>query len=241
MKWEKKKKGSLKVLSVVFAGSYKEAYYEDMRLLPVRSPNINTDWSANMNIAQPGAPEQPFHKVKALLKETDTCKRNGTKGFGQSCPQEDKEGFIFDNEFSTIRNFIDQTEIIVFHSWVAERAKIANISHNKVMFQAPLKHAAIGDWMISGNWRYLIINNLAVLDMPGEYVCNDLGNGKAKFSFIPPKVVGAQASHHEQTRDHFQPQKHQKYLLARAEIPTHCILWYGHFQDYSKCYNGPKF
>ena len=61
------------------------------------------------------------------------------------------------------------------------------------MFQEPLQHAAVGDWVKSGDWRYLIFDNLAVLDMPAEYVCNDLGNGKAKFSFIPPKDVGSES------------------------------------------------
>ena len=83
LKWKKRIKGNFTVLSGRFTGSCAEAYYGDMRLLPARSPNIDTDWAFNMNIAQPGPPEHPFHKVKGLLKETDSCKRNVTGRFAR--------------------------------------------------------------------------------------------------------------------------------------------------------------
>ena len=34
--------------------------------------------------------------------------------------------------------------------------------------------------------RYLVVNNRAVLDMPGEYVCTEK-DGMATVSFIPPE------------------------------------------------------
>jgi len=169
--------------------SCSEVYFGDYRLLPARSPNIDQGWGVNKNIAQ-----KPWHKVAGLLKEDEKCKKGG-KGFTQTCPPEDKDGFIYNKtnpeEFSIDWKYINQTEVLVFHSWIAEYAKISNISEEKgqpkVMFQEPLKHAAIGDWPVSGAYRYLIYNNLALLDKPGEYVC--VVDGKdALFSFIPPDV-----------------------------------------------------
>ena len=43
------------------------------------------------------------------------------------------------------------------------------------MFQEPLSHAAVGTWIRSGALRYLVVNNRAVLDAPGEYVCTQEG------------------------------------------------------------------
>ena len=48
---------------------------------------------------------------------------------------------------------------------------------NKVLFQEPLNHAAVGTWIKSGALRYLVVNNRAVLDMPGEFVCTQVSNG----------------------------------------------------------------
>ena len=45
---------------------------------------------------------------------------------------------------------------------------------NKVLFQEPLSHAAVGTWIKSGALRYLVVNNRAVLDMPGEFVCTQV-------------------------------------------------------------------
>ena len=42
------------------------------------------------------------------------------------------------------------------------------------MFQEALNHAPVGTWIKSGALRYLVINNRAVLDMPGEYVCTQV-------------------------------------------------------------------
>ena len=45
---------------------------------------------------------------------------------------------------------------------------------------------AKGKYATSGDWRYLIFNNLALLDAPGEYVCINNGDGTSDFSYIPP-------------------------------------------------------
>ena len=42
----------------------------------------------------------------------------------------------------------------------------------------------IGDYNKPGGWRYLLFNNLALLDSPGEYVCVQ-ENDEAIFSYIP--------------------------------------------------------
>ena len=171
------------VISGTFPGVCGDAYYGDYRLLKARSPNI-AEWGRNQNTGK-----GPYHYIKDLLVETETCKRNATT-FQQECPEEDKAGFIFEDEISDDWENLEQTDIIVFHSWIAEYVTIANISvengRRKVMFKEPLQHAAVGQWNLSGDWRFLILNNLAVLDMPGEYVCIQDGEN-AHFSFIPPE------------------------------------------------------
>ena len=84
--------------------------------------------------------------------------------------------------------------------------RVANVTtvggRTKVLFQEPLSHAAVGTWIKSGDlrWvgqhrnssttltsciRYVVVNNLAVLDTPGEYVCTE-HQGLVTFSWIPP-------------------------------------------------------
>ena len=63
---------------------------------------------------------------------------------------------------------------------------MANVSREggrtKVMFQEPLGHAPVGTWITSGDLRYLVVNNRAVLDMPGEFVCTQVSAGRLNFS-----------------------------------------------------------
>ena len=49
----------------------------------------------------------------------------------------------------------------------------------------PLIISIIGDYNKPGGWRYLLFNNLALLDSPGEFVCVQ-ENDEAVFSYIPP-------------------------------------------------------
>ena len=169
------------ILSGRFSGSCSEAYFGDYRLLYARSPNIG-ELGINNKIAK-----EPYNKVSALLVETDTCKKDG-KGFKQSCPEENRIGFFFDNEMTGDWTHLNQTKILVYRSWIAEYAQVAKIwienGKNKVMFQEPLKHAAIGEWIASGDLRYIFLNNLALLDVPGEFVCVHDGV-ESEFSFSP--------------------------------------------------------
>ena len=173
------------VKSTVFSGTCPdEAFYGSYRLLPARSPNIR--WNPNTNIAG-----EPYHIITDVLVETDTCTRDSKK-FSQSCPDENRNGFIFTDGLSEDWDHLNQTKILIFHSWIAEYAKVDNITEEngrkKVMFQQPLKHYPIGTWCKPSGWRFIPFNNLALLDEPGEYVCVE-ENGKAKFSFIPPGDV----------------------------------------------------
>ena len=55
----------------------------------------------------------------------------------------------------------------------------------RVMFQTPLVHAPIGNWAAAGGWRFLIFNNKANLDSPGESVCIEKQVGQVEVSYIP--------------------------------------------------------
>ena len=81
--------------------------------------------------------------MKDLLGETATCSRGAT-AFSQNCPDDNKMGFVFNDEFSSGWSHLDQTMVLVFHSWIAEYAVVGSISGDRVSFQQPLSHAPIG-------------------------------------------------------------------------------------------------
>ena len=89
-------------MTTTFQGLCGEAFVGTQRLVPARSPNME-DLRPNMNLALP-----PYNAIEGLLVETETCKRNSTQ-FSQSCPDEDREGFIFVDEFSPDWPYLDQT------------------------------------------------------------------------------------------------------------------------------------
>ena len=163
-----------------YPGSCSEVYYGSYRLYPARSPN--TEGGVNTNIAR-----EPYHKVTDLLLETETCKKDGNR-FKQDCPDVNKNGFFFDDELAANWTYIDQTEILVYHSWIAEYAKVGSVQtvngKKKVLFKEPLTHAPVGQWIKSGDLRFVVLNNLAVLDMPGEYVCVEDAPAQPACSFL---------------------------------------------------------
>ena len=59
-----------------------------------------------------------------------------------------------------------------------------------MLLQEPLAHAAVGTWIKPGALRYLVLNNRAVLDSPGEFVCTQSG-GEARVSWIPPDTASS--------------------------------------------------
>ena len=130
----------------------------------------------------------PWHSVTGLLEETETCSREAT-GYSQNCPDTDREGFVIDGELSEGWSNLDQTKVLVYHSWIAEYARVANVSEiggrQEVRFQDPLIHAPVGNFISSGGWRFQVLNNRAVLDQEGEVVCTQKGD-QATVSYIPP-------------------------------------------------------
>ena len=92
---------------------------------------------------------EPYHIINDLLAESNTCHRE-SNSYSQSCPYIDKTGFIaISNDVSKDWSYLDQTSVLIFHSWIAEYAKIAHIEDlddgtKKVKFQNPLQHAAVG-------------------------------------------------------------------------------------------------
>ena len=93
-----------------------------------------------------------------------------------------------------LRTIESKPRVLVFHSWIAEYATVRNVTGDRVYFKEPLKHVPIGTYVPSSGWRFLIFNNIALLDMPGEYVCNDLGGGLAQFSYIPLEEQGCNST-----------------------------------------------
>ena len=95
-------------------------WLDSWRLVPARSPN--TEWGANHFVGN-----GPWHKIKDLLEETPTCTRNSTL-FQQSCPESNKLGFVLSDEVDPDWEDLEQTEVLIYHSWVAEYARIANVT-----------------------------------------------------------------------------------------------------------------
>ena len=155
------------------------------RMMKARSPNI-AKYGVNEHYGT-----GPYHKVAGFLVENDQCSPDG-HGFSQNCPAENRNGFYLNDEMSPDWKDLDQTQILYFHSWVNEYTRVANVTsengRHKVMFQEPLAHAAVGTWIRSGDLRYIVVNNLAVLDSPGEFVCTQTGN-VSTVSWIPPQGV----------------------------------------------------
>ena len=108
------------------------------------------------------------HNHRSSRRNRYTCKRQSPY-ICQSCPDVDRNGFILQDEMAENWENLDQTQILIFHSFVAEYAKVANITDNgdgrkKLLFQEPLKHDPIGTWNIPSGWRFLPFNNIALLD-----------------------------------------------------------------------------
>ena len=174
------------ILTGQYQGICGEMYYGDYRMMKARSPNIG-DYGVNKHYGT-----GPYHTVAGFLVENDDCKME-TNWFSQSnCPAENANGFYLNDEMSASWENLDQTQILFYHSWINEYVRVASITpeggRNKVLFQEPLSHAPVGKWIKSGALRYLVVNNLAVLDMPGEYVCTQAGD-TATVSWIPPAGV----------------------------------------------------
>ena len=62
-----------------------------------------------------------------LLEETPSCSREAT-GYSQSCPDSDRDGFVLSGELEEDWQNLDQVEVIVYHSWIAEYARVANVT-----------------------------------------------------------------------------------------------------------------
>ena len=200
--WEEDQHG---VRTATVVGTCAEVFLDTWRLLPARSPNI--PWGPNSFIAKGS-----FHTITGLLEETATCTRDAT-GYAQDCPDSDRDGFVISGELDPAWPHLDQTKVVVFHSWIAEYAKVANVTmvegRQEVSLQEPLIHAPVGNFITSGGWRFLVINNRAVLDMEGEVVCVQEGQ-EATISYIPPTgleaatpvlaelgvLIGASNTHH---------------------------------------------
>ena len=103
-----------------FIGSCAEIWLDTWRLVPARTPN--TEWGANHFVG-----DGPWHKITGLLEETPTCTRNSSQ-FSQNCPDSDRLGFVLTDEVDPNWEDLEQTEVLIYHSWVAEYARVANVT-----------------------------------------------------------------------------------------------------------------
>ena len=170
-----------------FAGKCGEAFVGDSRLIPARSPNLpSTRRTLNLGSG-------PWNYVVDLAEPGPSCVRE-SKSFRQAdCPDANSYGFIFNTSYPDPSSWpdLDQTKVLVMHSWIAEYATISDIVKKpdsklwEVKFKAALKHAKIGEWAKSGGWRYVFLNNVEFLDAVGEYVCVERDNS-VEFTYIYP-------------------------------------------------------
>ena len=171
-----------------FAGKCGEAFVGDSRLIPARTTNLpSTRRTLNLGSG-------PWNYVVDLAEPGPNCVRE-SKSFRQAdCPDANSHGFIFDTPYSAPSSWpdLDQTKVLVMHSWIAEYATISDIVEKpnsklwEVKLKAALKHAKIGEWAKSGGWRYVFMNNVEFLDAVGEYVCVERDDS-AEFTYISPE------------------------------------------------------
>ena len=124
------------VLHTEYTGECGELYYGDFRMLKARSPNI-AQYGPNSHYAT-----GPYHHVAGLLLETENCRLDSTR-FSQPCPQENRLGFYLTDEISPDWEDLNQTQILIFHSWINEYARVGSVvdtegGRRKVVFQEPL-------------------------------------------------------------------------------------------------------
>ena len=135
--------------------------------MKARSPNLG-DYGINKHYGT-----GPYHKVAGFLVENEDCKME-TNAFSQkNCPDENRNGFYLNDEMSPDWKDLDQSQILFYHSWINEYARgrvaclvttpplisrVANVTvdggRNKVLFQEPLSHAPVGQWIKSGDLRW---------------------------------------------------------------------------------------
>ena len=114
-----------------------EAFVGDSRLIPARTPNLpSRRRTSNLGSG-------PWNYVVDLAEPGPNCVRE-SKSFRQAdCPDANSHGFIFDTPYSDPSSWpdLDQTKVLVMHSWIAEYANIRRIveesdGRKRVMFQA---------------------------------------------------------------------------------------------------------
>ena len=68
-----------------------------------------------------------------------------------------------------------------------QQHSLEDLIRRELRFQKPLKHDPVGQWVKSGDWRFVVLNNRALLDQEGEVVCTNIGENEARVSYIPPE------------------------------------------------------
>ena len=101
------------ILHGEYVGECGEMYLGDYRMIKARSPNV-ANYGINSHFGT-----GPYHKVSGFLVENDDCMVDSGK-FSQDCPDENRNGFYLQDEMSPDWQDLDQTQILIFHSWINE-------------------------------------------------------------------------------------------------------------------------
>ncbi|CAK8674996.1 unnamed protein product [Clavelina lepadiformis] len=158
----------------------RNAFLGRKRLLRARKPSLE-NWTGKDFTGQ-----GPYLTIKNLLINTEDCNINGTGGFTQHCPDENKNGFVYaDGDINPNWSNLDKAEIFVYQAWDAERGTIGRVDKdtNSLYFERPLRYA-VGSHPKPSGWRYIVENVYEELDSVGEYYCDEK---KGMFYFIPPE------------------------------------------------------
>ena len=101
------------ILHGEYVGECGEMYLGDYRMIKARSPNV-ANYGINSHFGT-----GPYHKVSGFLVENDVCMVDSGK-FSQDCPDDNRNGFYLQDEMSPDWQDLDQTQILIFHSWINE-------------------------------------------------------------------------------------------------------------------------
>lgn len=163
-----------------FKGKCGETFVSGRRLIPARSPNLGPESSGQNGNIFAG----PYHHY------AEVGKSNPNSQF-----KFDKASLLnLSNPKMDTWHDLNQTKVILFQSWFADFKNIKNggvndDGSNWEVNVEPLGQP-INESETYGGKRFVLYNNLALLDSAGESVCVDLGNGEATITYIPPIING---------------------------------------------------
>ena len=194
--WTESKNG---VRYTEFSGNCGQAFVGKRRLIPARTPDLpNNGVDDNINMGS-----APYHHMDPT---SSTWRPNEGFRFNRTLLHELRNADGDNVEDMSKWKDLAQTKVLIPHSWTAKYATLKENgtsvagSSFEVLLSKPLAEA-IGKFgkgegpveLVGGKKRprsrFVLYNNIALLNQAGESVCIENENGPSKFYYIPPSNI----------------------------------------------------